>query len=136
MSKSIEEIYQKILEEKKLIDDKKASELKSIEERNKKIKKMTQYQFNNYYLNYGTGGFISRGLPFYRDEFINPPNGTSSFELSFEPTQYLFITRGGSQLVESDYQLIGKTIIINDPISYSIGGMGGESLIVTYSYKK
>ena len=75
-------------------------------------------------------------MNFKKDEFINPIVGSTSFTLSnFPDLKYPpLITRGGSQLISTDYNLSGNLLTLLQPIDKSIGGDGSEDIVVIYSY--
>ena len=75
-------------------------------------------------------------LNFYRDEFVNPINGTTTLNLTYSPTTMFppIVTRGGSQILSTDFSILGNVLTLNDPITSSPGGAGSEDIIITYSY--
>lgn len=72
----------------------------------------------------------------FRDEFINPLAGTVDFTLTYTPTTGYpeIVTRGGKQLLSSEYTIASNILTLINPISVTPGGAGGEDITITYSY--
>lgn len=71
---------------------------------------------------------------FFRDVFIDPLNGTTSFTLTHTPIAPETVVRGGSVLLPNEYSITGNTLTLVTPITNSIGGGGSEDIMVIYPF--